>query len=54
MNNFWDGDPTSEVEMDTLDKNNIEMERIPSNLAKSIIMHFQHLNYVWDFMQKRN
>tara|TARA_Y100000310_G_scaffold311675_1_gene358169 strand:+ start:992 stop:1669 length:678 start_codon:yes stop_codon:yes gene_type:complete len=44
MSNFWDGDPTSEVEMDILDKNEVEMQKIPSNLAKSIIMkhHYSH------------
>ena len=44
MNNFWDGDPTSDVKMDKFDRNKLSMQIIPFKLAKDIIVkhHYSH------------
>ena len=41
MNNyksFWDGDPNDNVEMNEFDRNQVVMQKIPSSLAKNIIV----------------
>ena len=47
MNNyksFWDGDPNDNVEMNEFDRNQVVMQKIPSSLAKNIIVknHYSH------------
>ena len=41
---FWDGNPNDSVEMNKFDRSQIVMNRIPSSLAKSIIVknHYSH------------
>jgi len=41
---FWDGSPNDNVEMETLDKNQVTMQEIPFRLAKEIIVkhHYSH------------
>ena len=38
MSNFWDGDPTSEVEMGNFDYSRVTMQEIPFKLARDIIV----------------
>ena len=44
MNDFWDGSPRSDVEMDTFDFSRISMEVMPNKTAKPIILknHYSH------------